>query len=316
MKKAFLLFFASFVSNILIAQSNLYTKFVNSPTITFAARLGKLYSFQNTKTSKLNNIYDYLINKKNNEKSRLNLAEYYSNCWIYNDNSIGLHYCIDTTYQCFTVPSPPLIEDTSKEILFDQILYLKNHKLYSYVIAAAPIYNCKTFASYNIEVSKTIKSFCSINKSNNNYITTTDKITPLNNTYQIFTFEYPYSYGIKILYSMGLLKTLWYEASQGYNKVVDVKTNKIIPPDIILHYIKDTLQVPSYDSAGAVQKYVPIVSESEYPNLSSIGIYQKWYYNITKDIFFCEIKEADLYSKKYPEKGGWPSDEKRFKIIF
>lgn len=272
-------------------------------------------------------IYDYLIQaqRKGFLKSyQLRLDKYveidrYINDSGYNDNYCNAKYMADSAtlaagkqYQ-----SAIFLKDSLKEVSIDQILFIQDHKLKCRSIIAGTEYI--VMLDSIIRLGSSVKSLCCINTTTAIDTSKKDKITFLKTTYQLINADSDYYskiYSLKKMYGMNLITTLWYDLSKGYNDVLDIKTNTMIPASQIWDY-SDTLQQPIFDSLGDSIGYKKIATNPLLYSFSSLGIYQDWYYNITRNIFFCKIKQVDIYAPTAKAEDGYNwINEKRFKIIF
>jgi len=291
---------------------NIYNSFTNNPNISWAAHFDFSYSFLNCPYKKYPGIYDYLID---NQKKGIIKSYKINECNNCGDDSIVDNRKLEHQLFYSEINYPQQNDngiDSLKEIYFDQTLAIEKHHLKSYITAAGPEFEVSNSLGMLLGIS--YQALCSINRSK----ITKDKkdvITFLKTTdvfYNEDSLAYSNITNIKTTYGMNLVTTLWYDLSKGYNKIVDLKTNKIINPLYVWNYpIDGFIQVPQYDSVGNNIGFSLRNGPAARSYISKIAIRQEWYYNSTKNIFFNKIKEADVYTSTALNR-----IEKRFTITF
>jgi hypothetical protein len=205
--------------------------------------------------------------------------------------------------------------DSSGTIQCHEIYYLHNHKLKCNVVAAGPEF--KVLTSSGIYVGNTVRAFSSVNYNIHQGNNKNDEIYSLGNTYvQMNIDSLESSQSLKKNFGMSLALNLWFYLSKGFNKVVDLKFNRIIPS-------KEVLEYSAFDSVSTVQDIDSIIPSTNmqsgppaYSYFSDVGIEQSWYYNKTKDIFYNTINKVHLYISYQNQKTFLYQNEKRFEITF
>lgn len=115
---------------------------------------------------------------------------------------------------------------------------------------------------------------------------------------------------------MNVSLALWYGLSKGFNKVVDLKTSKLIPPAAIMNYAAfDSVDAASNTDTLSVANRI-ITGVPAYNYFSDITLLQDWYYNKTKDFFYTRIRKAFLHITYFDSKEFIYKNEKRFEISF
>jgi hypothetical protein len=301
---------------------NSYNSFINSPAISWAGQAegNADVAFGDHQFNKYTNIYDYIIAAQKSGK----IKSYITRVWdpgAFADNNPIKQKAKNKNEFYLEVnkhygrKGPSYLIDSLKNIHFDQVYFIQNHKLRSYIIAAAPEY--QVFTSAGFYVGNTISSFTALNKNMAPSANKKDHIVLLKTTAQVLRFDSIQNIiPIKETYGMNLVSTLWYDLSKGYNKAIDLKTSKAIPAKNIMDY-------SGTDSAQAVMQgedstniYYKVAGTPIRHNLSEISVSQNWYYDVTKNIFYTATTDATLYAKEYDDQGVCTGDNPRIKIIF
>jgi len=328
--KQYLLLFAVIITTQLHAQNptpcqpnndydvfpNSYNSFINGPGISWAGQAEDIanVTFTDHKFGKYSNIYDYIIAAQKSGK----IKSYVTQAWdpgtlsgdkpkIKNKNDFYIE--VDKHY------GPSYSIDSVKNMRFDQVYFIQGHKLRSYIIAAAPEY--QLFTSVGTYVGNTIATSTALNKNAAPPVDKNDKIVLLKTTAQVLRFDsLPNVTPIKETYGMNLVSTLWYDLSKGYNKAIDLKTNKLIPAKNIMDYSGTDSLEEQMQGDDTTNSYYKVPGTPIRRNLSEISISQNWYYDVTKNIFYTSITDATIYAKEYDDQGVCTGDNPRIKIIF
>ena len=293
---------------------NNYNSFITKPNISWAAEAGFTYDLANVPFKNYKNVYEYLITQKKTGKIKFYItkeinAEYDSISKIKKNSDIYLE--VDSSFE----NKFQLNNDSINGLQLQQIFYIENHKLKTYTIGAALQYPIYLSSGYFL--GNTISSYNSISKKYNYTSKKKDDVVFLKTIYKVFNFDSLESTtNLKKTFGMTLAQTLWYDLSQGYNEVTDLKTNLKIPAENVMDYESafDTFTITRTIDTVMVDKQV--VNILKIKNiLSHIGISQNWYYNRTKNIFFSKIDETYFYIS-YRAVDGLLNTHKRFKISF
>jgi hypothetical protein len=302
---------------------NSYNSFINGPAISWAGQAegNADVAFGDHKFDKYTNIYDYIIAAQKSGK----VKSYITRVWdpavlsgTGNDkpkakNNNEFYIEVNKHYGR---KGPSYSIDSLKNIHFDQVYFIQGHKLRSYIIAAAPEY--QVFTSEGMYVGNTLISFTAINKNSAAAADKNDKIVLLKTTAQVLRFDsLPNITPIKETYGMNLVYTLWYDLSKGYNKAIDLKTNKRIPAKNIMEYSgTDSIEEVMQGGDDTTNIYYKVAGTPIRRNLSEISVSQNWYYDVTKNIFYTSITDATIYAKEYDDQGVVTGDNPRIKILF
>lgn len=286
-----------------------YNLFITKSSISWACELTLSYSFDiNSKFD----IVDYLVNAQRNGKIKSYIDFDIDKKWM---KTKRIKYYVEIDKNYFTQEQIPKV--SSNTISFHEIFYIENHQLKSHIIAAGPEFNIVTDMGINLGTS--VAAFSGINYYPSKLNLKNDEVISLGNTYTLLNFDsLETQIGIKKTHGMSLTSNIWYDLSKGFNKIVDLRTNKVIPPGQIIDYpLNDELiSVPYYDSLGNVIGSKKMKGAPVQPYFYRSGISQKLYYNKSKDFFYSIIDYMDIYIKFNDQESTREAIEKRFRIFF
>jgi hypothetical protein len=305
-----------------------FDKFINQPSIEWAAYANDTLRFEKTDLNKL------LIRRfsKNEIKSSLSV---YSSIEEANHISYLLKPQLDSlvlyTFGCtmpvldsngitvgIKIKSPePYIPDTLSLGLTDitQILYIENGKLRSYIPWVSPrIIPIATSTGISLGNSDYFSS-CFNFKYNYQWYNQ-DKNLFLSHTKRILRVDtVEVENKLKELYGRNLVETLWsYILENKYALYLPENNQKLFADDITTDLI-EKLTVPIYDSLGnATGKFV---KQPINPKIfTAAELEQDWYYDYTRNIVFNKIKALHLYAKKWTPKSNTAKSSPILKIVF
>jgi hypothetical protein len=295
---------------------NIYNSFINGPAISWAGQAegNADVAFGDHKFDKYPNIYDYIIAAQKSGK----IKSYITGVWDPTAFAKHKHHKSDFYVEVnkhYSRKGPSYLIDSLKNIHFDQVYFIQGHKLRSYIIAAAPEYQVIT--SEGVYLGNTIISFTAVNKNISPAADKNDKIVLLKTTAQVLRFDsIPNITPIKETYGMNLVSTLWYDLSKGYNKAIDLKTNKLIPAKNIMDYSGTDSVEEEMQGDDTTNIYYKVAGPPIERALSEVSVSQNWYYDVTKNIFYTSITDATIYAKEYDDQGVCTGDNPRIKILF
>ncbi len=316
MKVFYLLLLTSIQTPLLFGQNEYwklpykYNSFINKADISWACEMQNIHSFDLQPDSF--NIHEYIKKAQKNGTIRSYLTTdmfpYDAKKWA-KAVPTDYYFEVDKGYikECCED-----LHDSLKSIEFHEIFYVEDHKLKSKITSAGPQY--KIFTSLGIYLGNTIASYSSLSYYPEPKPDKKDIIRFLGTTYTTFNFDsIESSTSLKKTYGMTLSLLLWYDLSKGFNNVMDMKSNKVIPPKLVMDFSPfDSTDV----SCGDTTAMCKVPGAPGFIYFSDIGIYQNWYYNKTKDIFFNKITKTNLYIKYQDQKSFIYRNEKRFEINF
>jgi hypothetical protein len=292
-----------------------YNAFVQRADISWACESYNTWSFDEKKSGKDLSIHQYLVNaqKSGVVKSYLNNDFAADEISKWKKKTVKDYYVeVDKKYNDQRLTD---FDNSTSLVEFHEIFYLQHYQLKSQVVSAAP--QLKVFSSSGLYIGNTITSFSSVHyglaqKQNKN-----DKIIFLGSTDKTFSFDsLEITLGLKKSYNMNVSLALWYGLSKGLNKVVDLKTSKLIPPAAIMNYAAfDSVDAASNTDTLSVANRI-ITGAPAYNYFSDITLLQDWYYNKTKDFFYTRIRKAFLHITYFDSKEFIYKNEKRFEISF
>jgi hypothetical protein len=209
-----------------------------------------------------------------------------------------------------------MFSDTAKSIKFHEIFYLDKYSLCCKIISAAPITN---YAGGGVSFGLKEIFFCC--KNIYDTVSMNKSISPfhLKRINRVLNFDsIENAKIIKQTYGLNFIQSIWHGASMGWIKLIDTKTNQVIPAGTIMNYsYPDSVKIPTHDSSGLVNGYTMEAGQAVFPYklTNSIQFVQDFYYDLNQNIFTTEISNCYLFVKSLDEKTDELTLEKRFRIL-
>ncbi len=300
-------------------QPRKYNLFVNRPDIIWATEIESHYNFPKSKTTKFS-ITDYLseAQRTGNIKSYITftpatpLNSFFTK--KFDDHFTEVHPRIEF-----------LKENTDRSLAlnslcFQQILYIKDHKLQSQVISAGVDY--ESSASDSKFSVRSPLSYTALNYYGEKVNARGDEIVELGNRRVILTKQptavYFYeNHLLKKNFDVGLTNNLLFSLTKGYSSLTDLRTKERISKEVITAYA-DSVYVPVYDASGNFLMNKKFLKEPLFTGVSKVEFIQTWYYNKTQNFFYNQVPRLFLYTEGYFNEEGklMYDNEKRFQIDF
>lgn len=192
-------------------------------------------------------------------------------------------------------PNGKIDSISSKKINIEQIFYVVNGKLYSYVPWVSPRISVYTSRDLFLGTSEYFSSCINYNykfkpskKDDQIFITTTKRKFLLD--------SFPRADRLKELYGVSMLDAIWKDLINNKNEIINVNSGQKIPVENLQKYFfANTVTIPLYDSLGNVfasQAYNEPISPSLF---QQIEITQNWFYDYTKNIVTSNITDVTLF---------------------
>lgn len=289
--------------------------FINSASVNWALDTEEAFSF--TKSTKIENlnVFNYLITKALSGKLeaytlRLEGFEGFENSTYSEYNKFSNR---DFTKDEINY----ILKDSLKTIKFHEIFYLNNCSLSCQIISAAPSTN---FASTSgISLGMQAIFYCCKSSKGTMTITNNKDLIHLNRIDRYLNFDsIEKSKIVKQTYGLNMVQSIWVGASKGFIKLLDTKTNKIIPSKNALNYsYLDSIEVPVYDSTGLTIGHIKQPGQEAFPYklVNSVQFVQDFYYDTKRNVFISTISDCFLFVKNWDEETSKLKLEKRFKIL-
>jgi hypothetical protein len=281
---------------------NNYNAFINDPSVSWACQYTSKYSFPNIKIED-KTIYRYFIDGQSTGQ----IKSYIEKDWIVNSEGLTKLYKGKIKEDFYVEVENKHRQDLFKDLNFDslerisfeEILFIQNHTLLSYLIAASPTTDIIT--AHGVNLGNIGLSNSSINKDPNFISTKDDSVIFLGKTQDLFQIDSLEEHAnIKKTYNMNIALTMWYDLSKVYNQAIDLKRNHIISSKNIMDYsVLDSIEVFHCGDTFPSPPDFKISGEPARLYFSHLGLSRDWYYNKTKNIFFSKINEAFLFTKVY-----------------
>lgn len=206
----------------------------------------------------------------------------------------------------YTVAGKPTnrIDSNSAGILqVEQILYVENGRLRSYVPWVSPKISVYTTGNYFLGTTEYFSS-C-FNFKYNRSLSKRDDLVFMKTTKRKFLIDsFPKNEMLKETYGLNIIEAMWYDITNGKYEIIDARLGqKTDLKNIHEIYYENSVSIPMYDSSGNITGYKNF-SERLSPSLfKQIEIEQNWYYNRNKNIIINPITAITLFirSKKQKE---------------
>lgn len=290
-------------------------QFLNSVNVNWALDTEESFSFAGSKQIENLNIFNFIITKALSGKLK-----------AYTLRLEGFEGFENSTYSRYDkFPYRDLtkdqinyiLKDSLKTINFHEIFYLNNYSLSCQIISAAPSTNYATSAGISLGMQDIF--YCCKSSKNSLTITNSKDLIHLKRIDRNLNFDsIESSKLVKQTYGLNLVQSIWTGASQGNIKLLDTKTNKIIPSNNVLNYsYLDSVQVPVYDSTGSIVGHTKQPGQAVFPYklINSIQFVQDFYYDTKRNVFLTTISNCFLFVKNWDEANSVLQIEKRFKVL-
>ena len=197
------------------------------------------------------------------------------------------------------------VDSNSALLNIEEILYVANGKLHSYIPWVSPkisVYTSRDLfigtAEYFSSCINTKYNFSASKKDKLIFIATTKK--------KILIDSIPHTEMLKQLYGINILEAIWDDLMNDKNEIVDINSSQTISLKNVKEYsFPNLIRIPVYDSSGVIlgtKNYSEPISSSFF---RQIEVTQNWYYDLNKNIVTDTISEIKLYVKsKYMQDNG------------
>ncbi len=207
------------------------------------------------------------------------------------------------------------IDSNSALLNLEEILYVANGKLHSYIPWISPKISVYTSRDHFIGTAEYFSS-C-INTKYKFAPSKRDKLIFINSTKKKIVIDgVPHTDMLKQLYGINILEAIWNYIINDKNEIIDIRSGQTTSLKNVKEFTYiNSVQVPLYDSLGniiAAKTYSEPLSPSLF---QQIEINQSWFYDYTKNIVVNNIVDITLFLKN---KGAQDEEELKpiLKIIF
>ena len=194
-------------------------------------------------------------------------------------------------------PTNRVDSNSSALIHAEQILYVANGKLYSYVPWVSPLISVYTSSDRFIGTTEYFSS--SINRKYNFKSSKRDDLTFITTTKTKISLDsLPRTNMLKQLYGINMLEAIWDDLTNDKNEITNLSNQqKVALKDLKDFTYSGTVSIPIYNAEGKITGYQEY-SEPISPSLfQQIEITQSWYYNYSRNIVVNNITDITLYLK-------------------
>lgn len=269
------------------AQHNptVFDKFIKKPKIIWASYANDTLNLDGY------NLSDKLINGFKNRKLKISFPLNRDSLLKYKKIS----YINKNDFEQRTFPNGRIDSISAKKINVEEIFYVTNGKLYSYVPWVSPKISVYTSQDQFLGFSELFSSsinynykFTSSKRDKTIFITTTKRRFAVDN--------FPRADRLKELYGVSMLEAIWSDLMNDKNEIIEMNSGqKIFFKNLQNYHFSDIVNVPIYDSLGQVtgtRKYSQAITPSLFPQ---IEITQNWFYDQTKNIVTNNISDITLF---------------------
>lgn len=182
----------------------------------------------------------------------------------------------------------------------EQILYVENGKLFSYISRVSPLKNIFTSSGEYLGKGEYFTTSIHYKHSNKNFKKKESLFLKQSSTL-ILLDSIDKKNKLKETYGQNLLETLWPYMVANKIPVYNAFTNELTSLTQIntLNQLNlPTIKIPIYDSVGNFDRMKIVFEQIQPKKFNKILITQQWYYNERKNIVYCIIPEAFLFLKK------------------
>jgi hypothetical protein len=310
--KRYLLLLLLFCSEHLFAQTSIYPipnatqfdSFINNRSIEWAMYVNDTIRFNNPNLSVL--LIDLMKAGKIktatfNEDDRKEANDIHYTSVTENEKALRPIPIIDSTGMTIGNKNLNNIDSSTYNLsAIEQILYIKDGKLISYIPWASP--EISVYTTSNVYIGN-IPYFTTCFNFTYDFIPSPkDDIKPLGQTKKrINSDSIKKDDKLKELYGKNLLETLWPYYLKKKISLYSIKSGKQIPPDNFMDFIiaDDSIQVPSIeDEPWSVGVRKPTIELNDI-FFKDVEITENWFYDATQNIIFCKIPELSIYQRKW-----------------
>lgn len=202
-------------------------------------------------------------------------------------------------------PTNRVDSNSSENIEVQQILYVKNGKLYSYIPWVTT--RISVYTSNDRFLGTTEYFSSGINPAYNSKISKRDKAVPIKTTgRKIMVDHFPRTDMLKQFYGINMLEAIWNSLISDKNELIDLRIGQKISLKNANELIfNSSVQVPVYDSVGNIastKNHSEPMSAALFPQLE---LMQDWYYSPKKNTIVSNITGLTLFvrNKNLPADG-------------
>jgi len=294
---------------------NVTNHFIDSGSISWALDTEEAYSFADSKKVENEDIFVHLISKTISGK----LEAYYlmlTGFEGYENNAYSAYDKYPNRYLTKNALKFALT-DSLKTIKFHEIFYLDNFRLNCQIVSAAPMTNHA--ASSGVSLGMQNIFYCCKNIKETIQITKNKDLVHFKKIERILNIDsIENSKIVKQTYGLNLIQSIWSGASQGFIKLLDTKTNRVIPIKDVMNYSHlDSVQVQVFDSTGSVVEHIMKAGQAVFPYklTNTIQFTQDFYYDTKQNVFISTISDCFLFIKNWDDVNSVLTVEKRFKVL-
>ena len=196
-------------------------------------------------------------------------------------------------------PTNRVDSNSSKLINVEQIFYVANGKLYSYVPWVSPRISVYTSRDWFIGTTEYFSS--GINPKYNFKSSKRDKLIFITSTKRkILIDSLPRRDMLKQLYGINMLDAIWKGVVNGQNEIINLSTGqKTSFYNLKFYDFTGTVDVPVYDSMGNITGHKTEGVPVKAAQLDQVEITQNWFYNYTKNMVVNSIPDITLFIRNY-----------------
>jgi hypothetical protein len=279
-----------------IRSATRFDKFIKGQKIQWAAYTG------NVIISDKYNLTDELYKRFHKDEIKISLPINRDSLMAYDKisylNKLGLQQRSYAPGSDYSKPTNRLDSQSLSTINVEEILYVADGKLYSYIPWISPRISIYTSRDIFLGTSEYFSS-C-INSKYNFKSSKRDKLIYLASTdRRILIDSFQRTDLLKQFYGINILEAIWKEVMNDKNEITDLRNGeKTLAKNIQVYSFPNLLTIPVYDSLGNIIAST-VYNEAISPSLfQQMEISQNWYYNYTKNILTNTITDITLFVGK------------------
>jgi len=289
-----------------------YNSFISLPDLDWACEIFSEHDFDSGKKEQFD-IHSYLMKAQVKGEIKSYRSIDYPYWEIKTEGKKIDDYFFEMPKECNE--KPDVMRDSGRTVEFQEIFYYKDHRLYSHIVSAAPLF--KVFTANGWYVGNSTTSLSSLNYYPGTKKDRSDEVIYLGDTHSILDFDSIERRSfLKKNYGMTLSLLLWHDLSLGFNEAVDLKDGRVVPAnEIMMTSPFDSIEYFSgIDTVPAIMQKMP--APPVFQSFTDIEIQQSWYYNKTKDVFFDKIVKLYIYAWNGDPKSFLWNNQRRYEVIF
>jgi hypothetical protein len=193
-------------------------------------------------------------------------------------------------------PTNRVDSNSSMKIDVQEILYVMDGKLYSYIPWVSTKISVYTSSDRYLGTTDYFSS-C-VNTRYNFKPSKRDKLVFLKSTIKKLLIDtIPRTDMLKQLYGINILEAIWNDIINDKNEIFDIRSGqKKSPKDLKQFVYSNMISIPVYDSLGNITGYTNYVKPASPSFFQQVEITEDWFYDQTKNVLISRIPAITLFA--------------------